>query len=120
MKNLQALIIEDHEDAAAIFASALQAAGFECEVVPAGDKALTWLAETAPRLVLLDLQLPCVPGSEILHQIRADARLAKTHVIVATAFPDMALGLEEEADEVLFKPISFTQLRDLAKSVWGA
>jgi DNA-binding response OmpR family regulator len=115
MGNPLALIIEDHEDSSIIFANALREAGFECEIIRAGDKALTWLAETTPAVVVLDLELPRVSGMEILRQIRADARLAKTHVIITTAHPDLAIGLEEKADLVLIKPISYSQLRDLAK-----
>jgi DNA-binding response OmpR family regulator len=114
MDDLLALIVEDHQDSAVIFANALQEAGFEVEIVPTGDAALARLAVTTPAVVILDLDLPRVSGTEILHHIRADARLAKTCVIIATAFPDLAVGLEEEADLVLVKPVSFSQLRDLA------
>ena len=117
MGNPQALIIEDHEDASVIFANALQEAGFECEIIRTGDKALTWLAETAPAVVVLDLELPGVSGMDILRHIRADAKLAETRVIIATAHPDLAVCLEEEADLVLLKPVSYIQLRDLAKRV---
>jgi DNA-binding response OmpR family regulator len=117
MDNPLALIVEDDDDAGVIFANALREAGFECEIIQAGDKALVRLAETVPAVVVLDLQLPRVSGPEILRQIRADERLAGTHVIITTAFPDMAVGLEEKADLVLTKPISYSQLRDLAKRV---
>jgi DNA-binding response OmpR family regulator len=117
MDNPLAFIVEDDEDASVIFANALQEAGFECEIIRTGDKALVWLAETVPAVVVLDLELPGVSGAEILRQIRADARLAQTHVIIATAYPDLAVGLEETADLVLFKPVSYVQLRDLAKRV---
>ena len=118
MDNPLAFIVEDDEDAGVIFANALQEAGFECEIIQAGDKALVRLAETVPAVVVLDLQLPRVSGPEILRQIRADERLAGIHVIIiTTAFPDMAAGLEEKADLVLTKPISYNQLRDLAKRV---
>jgi CheY-like chemotaxis protein len=109
-----ALIIEDHEDAAVIFANALQGTGFEIEIVRSGNTALTWLAETTPAVVILDLHLPQVPGAEILRRIRADARLAGVYVIVATAHPDMAAALNSKADQTFFKPVSYTQLRDLA------
>ena len=115
MDNPLALIIEDNKDAGVIFANALRGAGFECEIIRTGDKALTWLAEMVPAMVVLDLGLPGVSGAEILRQIRADARLAETHVIVATALPDRAGDLEEKADFVLIKPVSYGQLRDLAK-----
>jgi two-component system phosphate regulon response regulator PhoB len=114
MNNPLALIVEDHKDIADIFAEALKEAEFEIEIIRAGDTALTRLAETTPDIVVLDLDLPRVSGSEILRHIRADERLAKTRVIIATAFPDLAVGLEEKADLVLIKPVSFSQLRDLA------
>jgi CheY-like chemotaxis protein len=109
-----ALVIEDHEDVATIFANALQGTGFEIEIVRSGDAALTWLAETIPSVVILDLLLPKVPGAEILRRIRADARLAGVYVIVATAYPDMATTLDSRADQTFFKPVSYVQLHDLA------
>ena len=109
-----ALVIEDHEDIATVFSEALRAVNFETEVIHSGDVALTRLAATMPDLVILDLNLPYVSGEEILHHISTDARLGKTRVIITTAHPDMARGLEDEADLVLLKPISFRQLRDLA------
>jgi two-component system response regulator QseB len=109
-----ALIVEDHEDSAFIFAEALKVAGFETEVIHFGDLALERLAATAPDVVVLDLHLPRVGGPDILRQIRADARLAKTRVIVATAHPQMIESVRDDADLTLVKPVSFTQLRDLA------
>jgi DNA-binding response OmpR family regulator len=109
------LIVEDDVDTSTIFASALRGAGLECEIIRTGDEALTRLAETAPALVILDLQLPGVSGEEILRQIRVDARLAETRVIVATALPNRAKDLEEKADLVLLKPVGYGQLRALVE-----
>lgn len=114
MKQPFALVIEDDEDLSVIFSEALQAAGFQTEIARAGDTALARLAVTMPEVVVLDLHLPRVAGMDILHQIRADPRLEGTRVIVATAHPRMAESLRDEADLVLLKPISFSQLRDLA------
>ena len=115
-----ALIIEDDEDLSVIFSEALQAAGFKTEIARAGDVALARLAVTTPEVVVLDLHLPRVAGMDILHQIRADPRLGATRVIVATAHPRMAESLRDEADLVLLKPISFSQLRDLAAILGSA
>ena len=110
-----ALVIEDNPDAAAIFSEALKAAGFEVEIIETGDKALERLNVTTPAMIVLDLHLPHVAGPEILRHVRADPRLAETQVIIATADPSMAESLYGQADLVLLKPISFSQLRDLAK-----
>ena len=109
-----ALIVEDDYDLSNIFAQALRAAGFETQIVRAGDTAIMWLSSTAPDVVVLDLHLPRVAGTDILGRIRSDPRLVDTRVIVATADDRTSEILREEADLVLVKPISFTQLRDLA------
>ena len=109
-----ALIVEDEYDISLIFAKALRAAGFEAEIVHSGDEALEWLASNIPHIVVLDLQMPRVAGTEVLERIRAEPRLEGVCVIIATAYPHMAEGLHEEADWVFFKPVSFAQLRDMA------
>lgn len=119
MGNPFALIVEDNEDLAAIFDTALQTAGFRTEVVQAGDIAIAWLTSRQPDVVVLDLNLPRVSGEEVLHYIRSEERLTNTKVVVATAFPRMAETLRDEADLVLIKPVSFVQLRDLAMRLGG-
>lgn len=108
------LIIEDDEDLAMIFEGALTEANFDTEVISDGQAALTRLAEIVPDVIVLDLHLPHVSGGNILHQIRADERLANTRVMLATADAIRAEGLRNEADLVLLKPISFGQLTMLA------
>ncbi|MBE7551529.1 MAG: response regulator transcription factor [Anaerolineales bacterium] len=114
MNDRLALIIEDDPDLAFIFAEALKAAGFEIEIIQDGKLALSRLANTNPTVVVLDLQLPHASGEQILRQIRTDSRLMKTRVIIASANSLMAESLRAEADLTLIKPISFSQLRDLA------
>lgn len=114
MNDRFALIIEDNEDLAIIFAEALQAAGFETTIIPDGESAIARLETSVPRIIILDLHLPHVSGEEILQGIRSDPRFDETRVIIATADPRMADMLKDEADLVLLKPISFGQLRDLA------
>ncbi len=114
MSKRQALIVEDNADLSIIFAEALQAAGFETNIVRDGANAMTRLKESRPDIIILDLHLPHVSGKEILKQIRADERLAEISVVIATADPQMADMLKGQSDLVLLKPISFTQLRDLA------
>ena len=84
------------------------------EIAHSGTKALEWLESNVPHIVVLDLQMPKVAGTEVLERIRADPRLEGVCVIIATAYPHMAEGLHEEADWVFFKPVSFAQLRDMA------
>ncbi len=112
-----AMVIEDDEKLATIFSAALSEAGFTPHTVRSGDTALAELPFHHPRLVILDLNLPSVPGETILRAIRENPDLARTRVIVATADAERARLLEEEGDLVLIKPISYTQLRDLARRI---
>jgi CheY-like chemotaxis protein len=89
-------------------------ADFETEIIQNGREALNRLSEVVPALVVLDLHLPEVAGKDIFEQIKADERLVKTRVMLATADPLLAESLRAEVNLVLLKPISFNQLRDLA------
>jgi two-component system cell cycle response regulator DivK len=113
LDNPLAFVIEDDEAHAELFSEALQKAEFEVEVFRDGQAALSRLADATPALVVLDLHLPHVSGSDILNYIRGDSRLAKIRVVLATADPQMADMVRKKADLVLIKPISYFQLREL-------
>jgi CheY-like chemotaxis protein len=110
-----ALIIEDDEDLASIFAEALRGVGFDVELVADGRVALERLKNgPAPFLVLLDMHLPHISGADLLtNVIKQDERFAKTIIIITTADARMGEAYTEQVDFVMIKPISFVQLRDL-------
>jgi DNA-binding response OmpR family regulator len=112
-----AMVIEDDAQQAEIFSQAMKMAGFEVETVLDGQVALDRLSEITPQIVLLDLNMPHVSGDKILAHIRQDARLAGARIIIATANPRMADPVQDDSDIMLIKPISFTQLRDLAQRI---
>jgi CheY-like chemotaxis protein len=107
-------IVEDDPDIAEIFSIALKSVGFSVEIIENGARALARLAETAPALVVLDLSMPLVSGDSVLRQFVADKRLLNTRVMVVTAMAAKAEELAEQADVTLIKPVSISQLRDLA------
>jgi CheY-like chemotaxis protein len=110
-----ALIIEDDEDLANIFAEALRGVGFEVEHVADGQVAQQRLKTGVPPfIILLDMHIPHISGADLLTNIiRKDERLAQTIVIITTADARMGEAYNEQADFVMIKPISFVQLRDL-------
>ena len=110
-----ALIIEDDEDLASIFAEALRGVGFEVEIIADGQAARERLKNgVAPFLILLDMHLPHVSGADLLTNIiKKDEQFAKTIIIITTADARMGEAYNEEVDFVMIKPISFVQLRDL-------
>jgi DNA-binding response OmpR family regulator len=106
-------IIEDDHNLSRIFSIALQN-DFETEIIADGSTALMRLAQMTPTLVILDLNLPGLAGKDILASIRADERLSKTPVILCTADERQAETLRDDADIVMLKPVSPSQLRQMA------
>ena len=109
-----AIIIEDNEDQNLVFTTALEQAGYYAESIQDGTKAQKRLTEVVPKVVVLDLHLPGIDGEKLLKQIRTDERLTGTRVILATADALLASALQSQADFVFLKPISFSQLNQLA------
>jgi DNA-binding response OmpR family regulator len=108
-----AIIVEDDTKLSRIFSLAIQT-DFETEVFEDGNAAFIRLGNVKPALVVLDLNLPGLPGKDILANIRADKRLENTHIIICTADERQSELLHEEADIVLLKPVSPAQLRQIA------
>lgn len=116
MAQLSILIIEDDHDVAQLYERVLQADGYATEIIRTGEAALARLAAALPHLVLLDLNLPPhVSGVEVLHHIRADARLSATRVIVVTGHLDLADDVRDQADRLLLKPVDVSQLREVVE-----
>ena len=108
-----AVIIEDDPQLNEIIALTLQA-DFEINTCSDGTSGWKRLTEITPSVVVLDLNLPGMPGKEILSKLRADDRFKNTRVILATADGRQAETLTDAADIVLLKPVSPAQLRELA------
>lgn len=109
-----ALIIEDNEDQNLVFTKALEHAGFKTESLFDGAVARERLHQIRPEVIVLDLHLPHVNGDKLLSQIRNDPNLTKTRIILATADAAMAEYLYTQTDLVLLKPVSFSQLTNMA------
>jgi len=110
-----AFIIEDNQDTVTIFQRALELAGYDVEVALDGAVAQKQLGLIVPDLIILDLHMPNVAGDVLLKQVRSDERLENTRVFLATADANMASHLRDQAELVLLKPISFSQLKELAE-----
>jgi DNA-binding response OmpR family regulator len=115
--NPLALIVEDDRALAALYAEALRQVHFNSVIALDGAAALAQTKALTPALIILDLHLPYISGIDILRQIRQDAALSTTHVIVTTADVAQASMVKDEADLVLTKPVSVVQLRDLARRI---
>lgn len=108
-----ALIIEDDRDIVALFRHVLDLAGYRTEIILHGKVAVEHLAKSRPDIVLLDLGLPGVSGSEILMMMKEDARLKDVPVVVITAHAHLVEALPVAPQLVLIKPVNIEQLSNL-------
>jgi CheY-like chemotaxis protein len=109
-----ALIIEDNEDQNLVFSTAMKKAGYDTESILDGGMAMNRLSKVTPAVVILDLHVPGVDGGRLLREIRNDASIHKAIVIIVSADAAFAANLQSQADLVLLKPVSFSQLSLLA------
>jgi CheY-like chemotaxis protein len=108
------LVVEDDEDLSVIFSEALRKAGFQVETIRDGLEAKNRLEAVTPAVLVLDIHLPHVAGTEILAYVHSQpAKKERINVVVVTADALIAEELRDQADFVLVKPITFGQLRDL-------
>jgi two-component system, OmpR family, response regulator RegX3 len=101
------LIVEDDDAIAKPLADRLRREGFEVTRVVTGEEALE---AQLPDLVLLDLRLPGIDGTEVCRRLRARSDVP---IIVVTAKGeevDRVVGLELGADDYIVKPFGFREL----------
>ncbi len=107
------LIAEDEPSIVTSLEFLMRRAGYETRTAADGEEALQLLAVFRPHLVLLDIMLPRRSGLEVCREIRADASLAGTRVLMLTAKGgqrDQERGVEAGADDYLTKPFSTQEL----------
>jgi two-component system cell cycle response regulator DivK len=113
MNKLSILIVEDNIELGQLFAEILESDTIAVELIRDGQKALEYLSKTRPDIVVLDMQLPQITGDLILKHMRETANLKDIRVVVVTANAMMAAVVENQADIVLIKPVSYAQLNTL-------
>lgn len=116
MSELFALVVDDDPSLGSLFASVLQSVGITTQTLTDGTQTLTKMAERVPDLVTLDLQMPRTSGVDILRAIRADDRFVHTKVMVITASSQTSYNpdIQEMADLVLLKPVTYEQVSNFA------
>jgi DNA-binding response OmpR family regulator len=107
------LVVEDDRDIAELVRRYLEKSAFTVELVASGRDALAALADRPPDLLILDLMLPHVGGTDICRAARANERTAAIPIIMLTARAEEAeriAGLELGADDYIAKPFSPNEL----------
>lgn len=108
------LVVDDSRVQRLILKNCLLDRGFEPIVIENGEEALVALeAPDAPRLVVLDWELPGMSGIEVCRNIRAGKAERYTYILMLTSKSDAAhvvAGLESGADDFVRKPFDPAEL----------
>jgi len=107
------LIVEDDTDLRHVLDFNLKREGFETRLTTRGAEALRAIRERPPDLVLLDVMLPDLSGTDVCRQLKAEPSTAGIPVILLTARAeevDRINGFEIGADDFVAKPFSLREL----------
>ncbi|MDH4227854.1 MAG: response regulator transcription factor [Deltaproteobacteria bacterium] len=103
------LVVDDEADILRLLSFNLEKAGFSVIKAADGPEALKLAAKKKPDLVLLDIMLPDMEGTEVLKRLKANAQTAAMPVLMLTAKGeevDRILGFELGAEDYITKPFS--------------
>src|ERR1700732_3863150 len=104
------LVVEDEESFSDALSYMLRKEGFEVAVCPTGPAALETFDRTGADLVLLDLMLPGLPGSEVCRALRERSNVPVIMLTAKDTEIDKVVGLELGADDSVTKPFSSREL----------
>ena len=104
------LIVEDEPDLADPLAYLLRREGYDVEIAEDGPAGLTAYRERGADIVLLDLMLPGMPGTEVARQLRAGSNVPIIMLTAKDSEVDIVVGLELGADDYVTKPYSTREL----------
>ncbi|MEJ7651281.1 MAG: response regulator transcription factor [Nakamurella sp.] len=104
------LIVEDEESMSEPLSFLLKREGFDTTVAGSGPAALVEFDRNGADIVLLDLMLPGMSGTEVCKQLRARASVPVIMVTARDSEIDKVVGLELGADDYVTKPYSAREL----------
>ena len=105
------LVLEDNADLRLMYRMYFRGQGFAVRAAGTGEEALKLLAEEKANIILLDLGLPSMSGSEFLKQMRAEGGHEDTKILVTSGRDNLKqIATELGADGWVLKPAGLDQL----------
>ncbi len=104
------LVVEDEDSISDPLSYMLRREGFEVSVAATGPDALGSFDRTGADIVLLDLMLPGLPGTEVCRTLRAKSQVPIIILTARDSEVDKVVGLELGADDYVTKPFSHREL----------
>jgi two-component system cell cycle response regulator DivK len=113
------LLVDDSPEDASMYAEYLVAAGFRVITAANGSDAVALALSAAPRLIVMDLQMPVINGWDALRLLRGDARTRSIPSIALSGFYDAAAVMRAViagCDRFVPKPCLAVELESIVRS----
>ncbi len=105
------LIVDDDPQIRKMLVEVLALEGYPTETAVNGQEALNLLARSAPRLILLDLNMPVVDGRSVVTRLEADPEARARHkIVLISAWSLLEAASDLAVDGKLVKPFTVGQL----------
>lgn len=111
------LVVEDEESFSEAISFMLRKEGYEVAVAADGNAAVAEFDQNGADIVLLDLMLPGLSGTEVCREIRKRSKVPVIMVTAKDSEIDKVVGLELGADDYVTKPFSSRELIARIKAV---
>lgn len=111
------LVVEDEKSLSEPLAYLLRREGYEVSIVDNGIAAVAAVEASPPDLMLLDLMLPGLAGTEVCREVRLRSSLPIIMLTAKDSEVDIVVGLELGADDYVTKPYSSRELLARIKAV---
>lgn len=113
---MRVLVVDDEPQIRRALRTSLEAHGYEVAAVGTGEEGVLGAAEQAPDLVLLDLGLPDLDGTEVIRRIRTFSEVPVIVLSVREAQSDKVAALDVGADDYVTKPFAMGELLARARA----
>ncbi len=111
------LVVDDEPEARALLARSLRSSGYEVLEASTGEEVFRRAKVEWPTLIVLDIVLPDIPGTEVLKTLRSDPLTKAIPVLLVTAKPDVVRQVpayQEKSDRFVEKP---SRMEEIVKTV---
>ena len=108
--NQRIVVVDDEPQIRRALRAALQAEGYRVDMAPSGAEALAMVDAAVPDLVILDLGLPDMDGTEVCSRLRASTQVPIIVLSVREAEREKVRALDAGADDYLVKPFGIAEL----------
>jgi len=110
------LVVDDEPQIRRALRTSLEAHGYEVVAVGTGEEGVVSAADASPDLVLLDLGLPDIDGTEVIRRVRTFSEVPVIVLSVREAQQDKVAALDAGADDYVSKPFGMEELLARARA----